>query len=253
MTSISQKLRALKLSGMANVIETRNAYALENQMSYLDFLELLIEDECANRMSNSYRKRFLNSKLNETKCIDSYEFSYQPKCDKKQILDLASCRFIHDRRNIVFMGNPGVGKTHLANAIGCEALKQGFKVQFIHASDLIEQLLIARANGSHAHVMKKILNVDLLIIDELGFKAIPKGSVDEFFEVIRRRYEQKSIIVTSNRKFEDWADIFGDAVLAGAIVDRIIHHAHVIRIVGNSYRTKHLQPHDEPSQKERTS
>lgn len=239
MTTV-QNLHALKLAGMAKCLETRNAYALEKQLSYMDFLDLLIEDELANRQSNSYRKRFVASKLSEEKSIQTYDFSCQPKLDKKVILDLASCRFIHEKRNIIFMGNPGVGKTHLANAIGLEILKQGLKVQFVHATELIELLLAARGNGSYSATIKKMIDLDCLIIDELGFKALPKSSVDEFFEIIRRRYEHKSIIITSNRNFEDWPDVFGDAVLAGAIVDRIIHHSHVIRITGNSYRTKHL-------------
>ncbi|MCP3966928.1 MAG: ATP-binding protein [Lentisphaerae bacterium] len=239
MTTI-QKLQSLKLAGMAKCIETRNDYALEKQLSYMDFIELLIEDELANRQSNSYRKRFVQSKLSEEKSIQTYDFSYQPKLDKKLLLDLASCRFIHDKQNIIFMGNPGVGKTHLANALGLEILRQGMKAQFLHATELIDLLLVARGNGSYSSIMKKLLELDCLIIDELGFKSMPKSSVDEFFEIIRRRYEHKSIIITSNRNFEEWPDIFGDAVLAGAIVDRIVHHSVVIRITGNSYRTKHL-------------
>lgn len=240
MTAIVSKLQTLKLAGIAKCLDIRNTYAVENQISYLSFLELLVEDELVNRQSNSYRKRFLSSKLSEDKSIQTYDFSYQPKIDKKKLLDLASCRFIHEKQNIIFMGNPGVGKTHLANAIGLEALKQGFKVQFLHATELIEQLLLARGNGSYPSAMKKLADLDCLIIDELGFKSMPKSSVDEFFEIIRRRYERKSIIITSNRNFEDWPIVFGDAVLANAIVDRIIHHSHVIRITGNSYRTKNL-------------
>ena len=200
-STLERNLQKLKLAGALKSLDIRNTYAIEKQLSYVDFLELLVEDELANRQSNSYRKRFLSSKLCEEKSIDSYDFSFQPKLNKQELLDLAACRFIHEKRNIIFMGNPGVGKTHLANAIGLEILKQGLKVQFLHATELMEQLLVARGNGSYSTSMKRLLDLDCLIIDELGFKSMPKSSVDEFFEIIRRRYEHKSIIITSNRNF----------------------------------------------------
>jgi DNA replication protein DnaC len=240
MDELMKVLRKLKLSGMANVLEVRNTYAIEKQMSYIDFLSLLVEDECVSRQSNSYHKRFVISKLDADKTMAGYTFNFQPKLNKKEVLDVASCRFIHERKNIVFMGNSGVGKTHLANAIGLEALKQGFKVLMIHSTQLIDELVSARGNGTYPRIFKRFLNVDVLIIDELGFRAFHRESVDEFFEIVRRRYEVNSIIITSNRNFEDWANIFGDKVLASAIVDRVVHHSHIFRIIGPSYRTKNL-------------
>ena len=240
MNQLKKKIQNLKLSGIVKTLESRNKYAIENQLSYIDFLELLIEDEYANRRSNSYNKRLNKSKLDTSKTIETYVFTYQPELNKKQILDLASCRFIQEKKNIIFMGNPGVGKTHLANALGIEALKQGYKVYFVHANDIVSKLMSARGDGTYYAVLKDLLKVDLLIIDEIGFKKIPQNSVDEFFEVIRRRYENGSIIITTNRPFEEWANIFGDAVLASAIVDRIVHHSHIIKILGKSYRMKEL-------------
>ena len=240
MNQLKKKIQNLKLSGIVKTLESRNKYAIENQLSYIDFLELLIEDEYANRRSNSYNKRLNKSKLDTSKTIETYDFTYQPELNKKQILDLASCRFIQEKKNIIFMGNPGVGKTHLANALGIEALKQGYKVYFVHANDIVSKLMSARGDGTYYGVLKDLLKVDLLIIDEIGFKKIPQNSVDEFFEVIRRRYENGSIIITTNRPFEEWANIFGDAVLASAIVDRIVHHSHIIKILGKSYRMKEL-------------
>jgi DNA replication protein DnaC len=240
MNQLKKKIQHLKLSGVAKSLESRNKYAIENKLSYIDFLELLVEDEYISRQSNSYVKRLNRSKLDTTKTIDTYDFTYQPELNKSEILDLASCRFIHEHKNIVFMGNPGVGKTHLANAIGIEALKQGYKAHFIHASDIISKLMSARGDGTYYFILKELLNVDVLIIDEIGFKKIPQNSVDEFFEVIRRRYEYGSVIITTNRPFEEWANIFGDAVLASAIVDRIVHHSCIIKITGKSYRMKGL-------------
>ncbi len=249
MNEIIKNLKNLKLSGMAKVLDIRNQYAIEKQMSYVDFLALLIEDEGVNRQSNSYHKRFVLSKLYADKTIDEYDFSWQAKLNKKEVLDIASCRFIHEKKNVVFMGNAGVGKTHLANAIGLEALKQGFKVVLIHATQLIDELVSSKGTGTYNRIIKRFLTADVLIIDELGFKSFQKDCVDEFFEIIRRRYETNSIIITSNRNFEDWSNIFGDKVLASAIVDRVVHHAHVFRITGPSYRTKNLSPKKEVNEK----
>jgi len=240
MEQLKKRVQHLKLSGIVKSLDVRNEYAIENQLSYIDFLKLLIDDEYANRRSNSYNKRLNKSKLDTAKTLDAYDFNYQPELNKKEILDLAGCRFIQENKNIIFMGNPGTGKTHLANALGIEALKQGYKVYFVHASDIISKLMSARGDGTYYAVLKDLLNVDLLIIDEIGFKKIPQNSVDEFFEVIRRRYEQGSVIITTNRPFEEWANVFGDAVLASAIVDRIVHHSHIVKISGKSYRMKEL-------------
>jgi len=241
MKGINNKLKRLKLSGIGKSLESRNKYAIEKGLSYLEFLDLLLEDELINRQSNSFKKRFNKSKLDSRKVLSSYEFNYQPELKKEELLDIASCRFIEERKNIIFMGNPGVGKTHLANAIGIEALKKGYSVLFIHANDMVGKLISAKGDGSYFNILKQYLGVDLLIIDEVGFKKIPLNYVDEFFEIIRQRYEKNSVIVTTNRPFEEWGNIFGDVVLASAIIDRLIHHAHIFKITGKSYRIKNLQ------------
>jgi DNA replication protein DnaC len=241
MVEILKKLRKLKLSGIAKTLESRNRYAMENNLSYLDFLSLLLEDEEVNRQNNSFKRRYSKSKLDGTKTIMGYDFSYQVELNKREIMDVMSCRFIEEKKNIIFMGNPGVGKTHLANAIGLEALKKGYKVLFVHSNDMVSKLSSSKGDGSYFNVLKDYLNVDLLIIDEVGFKKIELKHVDEFFEIIRRRYENKSVIITTNRPFEEWGNIFGDVVLASAIIDRLVHHAYIFRINGESYRIKDLQ------------
>ncbi len=241
MKEMVRKLTDFKLSGIVKSLESRNKYAIEKGLSYLEFLELLLEDEFINRQSNSFKKRFSKSKLDSFKTISSYDFSYQPELKKQEVLDVVSCRFIEEKKNIILMGNPGVGKTHLANAIGIEALKKGYKVLFIHANDMVARLTAAKGDGSYFTVLNQFLHVDLLIIDEVGFKKIPLSYVDEFFEIIRHRYETNSVIVTTNRPFEEWGNIFGDVVLASAIIDRLVHHAHIFKITGKSYRIKGLQ------------
>jgi DNA replication protein DnaC len=238
MEALKSKLRELKLAGAVKSLEARNKYALENSISYLEFLEMLIEDEHANRLSNSYQKRFNKSKLDTAKSIVDYDFKYQPELDKKLMHELASCRFINQNKNVVLMGKPGVGKTHLANALGLEAIKQGYKVIFIHVNEIIEKLGASRADGTYNFTLNHFLGADLLILDELGFKKLPSVGLDDFFEIIRKRYENGSIVITTNRNFEDWGNVFGDTVLASAIIDRIVHHAYIIKINGESYRIK---------------
>lgn len=238
MQKIKSKLRNLKLAGMVKSLESRNSYALEKKASYLDFLELLIEDEHVNRNANSFNKRLNKSKIDTQKDIETFDFNYQPELDKTLIMDLAACRFIGQNKNIVLQGKPGVGKTHLANAIGLEAIKKGYKVMFLHINELIEKLNMANAEGSKIQFINQLMNMDLIILDELGFKKIPENSIDDIFEVIRRRYEKGSLIITTNRKFEDWGEIFADYTMASAIIDRIVHHAYILRISGESFRIK---------------
>lgn len=241
MEKIKSKLRNLKLAGMVKSIESRNKFAIENKTSYIDFIELLIEDEHVNRMANSFSKRLNKSKIDTQKTLDFFDFNYQPDIDKRQIMDIASCRFINENKNIVLMGKPGVGKTHIANAIGLEAIKQGYTVMFLHINDLIDKINCAKADGSINLLMNSLLNTDLIILDEIGFKKLPNDSIDGFFEVIRKRYEKGSIIITTNRNFEDWGNVFGDFVMASAIIDRIVHHAIIIKINGESYRIKNFK------------
>lgn len=241
MEQIKQRLKQLKLSGAAASLSERNQYALDNKLSYQDFLELLLEDEWALRKRNGYNRRLKQSRLSQQKRLDNYDYTYQPELDKSMITDLSACRFITEKTNIVFMGKPGVGKTHLANALGLRALEKEYSVMMIHANGLIDQLHRSKADGKFFSLLKKITKVDLLIIDEVGFKKFPQNGIDDFFEVIRSRYETGSLIITTNRNFEDWGQLFGDKIMASAIIDRIIHHAVLIKLTGESYRYRNAQ------------
>lgn len=241
MEALKQKLRKLRLSGLVQSLEQHHHYAMEHKVSYIEFLELLIEDEIVIRESNSYQRRLKQSRLSQQKTLQNYDFNYQPNLDKRLVMELASCRFIQQKQNIILMGNPGVGKTHLAQAIGLEALKLGYVVRFSHIHELLEEFAKARLLGNLHNYLHKLMRADLLILDELGFRKINGQALDDFFELIRKSYENGALILTTNRNFEDWPLIFGDAVLASAIVDRIVHNANVIKINGQSYRIKEVK------------
>lgn len=240
MNTLLSRLKAFKLSGMAANLKERSAYAQSEQLSYLQFLELLCEDEHNNRQQNNYRKRLLKAKIPANKTLDDFDFTFQPSIDRKQLNDVYTGQFIREAANVIFIGHPGTGKTHLAIAIGLNALAKGFKVLFTGVGEMLDQLHMAKADNSYYKKLKDYLSPDLLILDELGFKALPDYAADDFFEVASKRYEQGACMITTNKSFQQWKDIFGDSVLASAILDRLVHHATVFKINGPSYRTKNL-------------
>lgn len=241
MNTIKTKLREFKLAGIHNSIEERLSYAKENQLSYEDFLSLLIEDETNNRRDNSYKKRYTKAKLPSYKSLEDFDFSFQPSVNKREINDCATCQFIKEKRNIVFIGKPGTGKTHLSISLGLKALLKGYKVLFTSVGEMLQNLHYAKADNSYYQKLRYYLAPDLLILDELGFKTLPNYSAEDFFEIISKRYEQGALIITTNKTFEKWTDIFTDSVLTGAVTDRIVHHSYIITINGPSYRSKEIK------------
>jgi DNA replication protein DnaC len=243
MQQLENKLKYLRMSAVLQSLKQHNEAAQEQQLSYLEFFEMLIEDECAKRKANVLRQRLLKSKLNLQKSFEHYDVNFQPELDKKLLSEIRTCRFIDEHKNIILLGKPGTGKTHLANAIGLEAAANGYSVLFSHLHSLLERLAQGRADNSHRRILQQILAPDLLILDEIGFRTLTPQALDDFFEIIRHRYELKSTIFTSNRNFEDWGAILGDKVMASAILDRIVHHAHILKFSGDSYRIKDFLSH----------
>jgi len=241
MNTIKTRLREFKLSGIFNSIEERIDYAKHNDLSHFDFFSLLLEDETNSRRDNGYKNRLQKAKFPNYKTDKYFDFSFQPSINKKCINDCLTCNFVKEKRNVVFMGNPGTGKTHLATAIGVNALKKGYKVLFTQVSEMLHTLNASKADNSYFQKVKYYLSFDLLILDELGFRKLPHYSADDFFEIISKRYENSSVIITTNKSFEQWGDIFADAILASAILDRIVHYSDVIKINGPSYRAKALK------------
>jgi DNA replication protein DnaC len=238
---IKTRLREFKLSGIYNSYEERMRYALDKTLSYEEFLEILLEDEANNRADNSFKKRYSKAKFPYSKNIEDFDFNFQPSIDKRVISDICTSSFVKETRNVVFIGNPGTGKSHLSIGIGIKAILKGYKVLFTQVSEMLANLYFSKADNSYYNKLNYYLSPDLLILDELGFKKIPAYSADDFFEVISKRYEKGSVIITTNKSFEAWGEIFADPVLASAIIDRIVHYSTVIHINGPSYRRKDIK------------
>lgn len=241
MSMLKERLREFKLSGIYNSYEERIKYAQNKSLSYEEFLEMIFEDEANNRKDNSYKKRYSKAKFPYCKNIEDFDFSFQPSIDKRLLNDACTCSFVKEARNVVFIGSPGTGKTHLSIGIGIKAVLKGYKVIFTQVSEMLQALYFSKADNSFYQKLNYYLSCDLLILDELGFKKIPAYSADDFFEVISKRYEKGSVIITTNKSFETWGDIFADPVLSSAIIDRIVHHSVIIKIKGPSYRTKDIK------------
>lgn len=238
MQNLLKSLRGFKLAGMAFCVEERLLYARTNKLSYQELLELLCEDEKNNRKDNSYIKRKNAAKFPAIKKMEDFDFTFQPSIDERLINDLVTCQFIRTKENVILVGSSGTGKTHLAIALGLKALNKDYSVHFSTVSDLLHNLHISKADNSYHKKLKQFLNYDLLILDELGFKQLPKYSSDDFFNVISKRYENKSTIITTNKPIDEWNDIFDEEVLTKAIVDRVMHHVFLLNIKGKSYRMK---------------
>ena len=232
------KLRQLKLSGMLLSLETRAAQATERQLSPTDFLALLLDDELERRSQQRLARQLRLSGCDEQKSLARFDFTAAPTVNRPFIQDLATCAFIPRHENILFCGPTGVGKSHLANAVAIEALKRDFRVLSRPTHRLLTELHAARANGAHARLFARLMNCDLLVLDDFGLQALPAQSVQDLYEIITERYEHGSLIITINRAFEEWAEIFNNDLLASAALDRLTHHAHTLIIRGDSYRQR---------------
>jgi DNA replication protein DnaC len=230
-------LRELRLSGLAQSLDVRLQEAAGHQLNHAEFLELILQDEILVRQERQIARRTKMALFREVKPLDQFNWSFNPSIQKKQVFDLATCRFIRERRDLLFIGPPGVGKSFLVQAIGYEAIKQGHVVLYRSIFDVVRDFLHEEAL-SDDKVIGKYLKPDLLIVDDMGMKQLPKRSGEYLFEIIMRRYETRSTMMTSNRPLQDWGKLIGDVPSATAILDRFLHHAEIVTITGKSYRLR---------------
>jgi len=231
---LQDALRKLRLSGLAESLQVRLEEAAANRLTHAEFLELILQDELAVRGQRQTQKRTKDAAFREVKTLDQFDFSFNPSINRQQVYELATCRFIREARDVLWLGPPGVGKSFLAQALGYQAIKSGFLVYYRSVFDVVQD----EAFGGQDKVLVRYLKPDLLVIDDMGIKQLPQKSGEFLFEIIMRRYELKSTMMTSNRPLEDWGKLIGDVPAASAILDRFLHHAEVINITGKSYRMR---------------
>jgi DNA replication protein DnaC len=236
--SLQNTLRQLRLSGLAQTLDVRLQEAAGHNLSHAEFLELILQDELAVRDERQINRRVKAAAFRELKPLDEFDWSFNPGLPKKQVFDLATCRFVRDRRDVLIIGPPGVGKSFAVQAIGYQAIKQGFVVLYRSIFDVVRDFLHEEALGVDDKVLARYLKPDLLIVDDMGMKHLPRRSGEVLFEIIMRRYETRSTMMTSNRPLEDWGKLIGDVPSATAILDRFLHHADLLTFSGKSYRLR---------------
>jgi DNA replication protein DnaC len=235
---LAPHLKQLRLSGVLETLDARQRQAIDGKWSYLEFLERLLQDEVERRAQKQLDLRLRRASLNTQKTLDTFDFSFNPAINRQQLLQLASGDYIRRKHNVLLCGPSGVGKSHLAQALAHEACRQGFNVLLVNAHKMLQHLNGGRADNSFDRRLATYLRPDLLVIDDFGLKPLAPPAPHDLYDIIAERYEQGSILLTSNRAPAEWPDLFVDPLLASAGVDRLLHHAQVLVITGTSFRAQ---------------
>lgn len=235
---ISGKFKDLKFNYIGESLSELINRAEGNEVSYLEFAEMMANEEISQRENRRQKNNLKRALLPSMKRLEEFDFKFQTTITKKQISSLLDFRFIDNRENIVFIGAPGVGKTHLAISLSIKAIESGYKVYFSTIQNLIEEIDIAEAQNNLKQKINSLLKNDIIVIDELGYLPMNKKSMYNFFQLINEAYEHRSMIITTNKDFSNWGEFFHEDNVAVPIVDRIIHHSHIYMIGGESYRLK---------------
>ena len=229
-------LKRLRLSGILDTLDVRNQQAIEEQWTYIEFLARLLEDEVERRAQKQLALRIRRASINTTKTLEGFDFAFNPHINRQQILDLATCSYIQQKRNLLICGPTGVGKTHLAQALAHEACRRGFTALFINTYKMLQRINGGRADGTLERRFQTFLKPNLLVLDDFGLKPLDPPMPEDLYDIINERYEQGSILLTSNRAPEEWPDLFGEPLLAAAGLDRLTHQAQSVVITGTSFR-----------------
>ncbi len=235
---VQAALSSLQLTTMIQHLDDLTQQAAKENWSALEYLDNLTQLEVSARFERDVQRKLRLARLPFFKTLDQFDFAFQPSVNERQIRDLVSLRFVANTENVLFLGPPGVGKTHLAVSLGMAALTSGLSVLFNSVADLLDQLTHDARADRLARRMTALCRPQLLILDEMGYFSLDKRAAQFLFQLVSRRYQRGSIILTSNKSFNEWGDIFPDHVLASAILDRLLHHAVTVNIRGNSYRLK---------------
>lgn len=233
-----QALLKLRLGGMAKTLETRLLEAQASGMAPIDLVSTLVSDELLRRADRLIERRTKQAAFRDGRTLDGFDFSFNKKMDRRLVFELATGRFIEQHEDALFLGPPGTGKSHLAQAVGRAAIQQGHRVIYREAHVLLAQLAEASIDGSRVEQIEQLATVPLLIIDDLGMRKLPATAAEDLLELVMRRYERASTLITSNRPVEDWGKLLGDTAAVSAMLDRLLHHAHVLRCGPRSYRTQ---------------
>lgn len=232
----------MRLSGILETLDVRNRQAIEDKLSYVEFLERLLEDEVERRSQKQLLLRLRRASFTSDKTLESFDWSFNPSINRQQVLDLATSLWIDRHENVLVVGPSGVGKSHLAQALGQEACRRGYHVLFTPVTKMLAHLHGGRADGTYERRLGGYLRPDLLILDDFGLRQLRAQESEDFYQVIGERYERGSILVTSNRDYAEWPEAFGEnPLLASAGLDRLAHRAHLVTITGASYRA-HQKP-----------